>query len=167
MSLEPTEEITTKEFLKKVQTLKREKIKKESIVSLSELRSPPLAINKKTILVVDDEAMIRNVIKRIFEREGYEVVLAQDALSLEECLDNKSIKLILLDIGLPWVDGFELCKLFKSHETFKDIPIIFISGKKFPEDIKTGFELGAVDFIKKPFTIDEIKETVSTVLRIQ
>ena len=116
-------------------------------------------------MVIDDEEVIRTVIKRVFEREGYEVLLASDGTKLEEFLNASSVSLILLDVGLPWVDGFELCKLFKIHDRFKNIPVVFISGKKSDEDIKKGFEAGAMDYIKKPFSVEELRETVSTILK--
>jgi len=118
------------------------------------------------LLVVDDDETTRNVLKRLFEKEGFDVMLASDATELVKVLEDHPPELILLDINLPWVDGFELCKLLKNHEDLKDVPIVFISGRKSEIDKKHAFKLGAHDYLTKPFNIKEITQTVRTLINL-
>ena len=81
-------------------------------------------------------------------------------------LETQPIEIILLDINLPWVNGFELCKLLKEHNDLKNVPIVFISGRKSEVDKKYAFKLGAHDYITKPFNIKEVKDTVRTLINL-
>jgi two-component system aerobic respiration control protein ArcA len=98
--------------------------------------------------------------------DGFNVRLAADGTELSGVLDDSSPDLILMDIGLPWLNGFELAQMLKEHKDLKKIPLIFVSGKTSDEDVKRAFEIGADDFIKKPFEIEKLKKTVSTLLKI-
>jgi len=113
-----------------------------------------------------DETM-RLALKRIFEAEGYRVLVAADGTQLSAVLDESPLELIVLDIGLPWINGFELCKLLKENDDLKKIPLVFISAKTSELDVRRGFEVGADDYIKKPFNIDEVKNTVRTLLKLR
>jgi two-component system aerobic respiration control protein ArcA len=109
---------------------------------------------------------MRGALIRIFESEGYKVKSAADATQLSEVLDDNPIDLVLLDIGLPWVNGFELAELMKENKDLKKIPLVFLSGHSSHEDMKRAFDLGANDFIKKPFDIEKVKKTVRTLLKL-
>ena len=87
---------------------------------------------------------------------------ARDLKSIETKLDA-----ILLDIKLPWVDGYELCKLIKQHDEFKKVPLVFLSGKKSEIEVKKGFEMGCDEYVTKPFDIEEIKKTVKNLIRLK
>lgn len=158
--------ISTKRLADEIERIKKEKVLKHKVVSLADYRSVQKKAAPKHLLVVDDDETTRNVLKRLFEKEGYDVVLAQDASELIKILEVQPIELILLDINLPWVDGFELCKLLKTHDDLKDVPIVFISGRKSELDKKHAFQLGAHDYITKPFNIDEITKTVRTLINL-
>lgn len=149
---------------KQIENIKRAKLCKKKIVSLEEFRLLKETVNSKTILVVDDDEVMRKALARIFEGEKYKVITASDGLELSKTLENTRLDLILLDIKLPWVDGFELCRILKSHHIMKHIPIIFISGKKSEQDIQKGFDCGCDDYITKPFDIDEITSAVNKLL---
>ena len=103
----------------------------------------------KVILVVEDDETMRNALERIFQADGYIVKAASDGTELAKVLDDQAIDLIALDVGLPWIDGYELATLIKEHSDLKTIPLIFISGQTSDDDIKKGFDVGANDFIKK------------------
>ena len=156
--------ISTKKLAADIERIKKKKILDNKVVSLAEYRSLHKSKEKHHILVVDDDESTRNILKRLFEKEGYEVALAQDADELVKLLDTEPIGLILLDINLPWVNGFELCKLLKEHKDLKQVPIVFISGRKSEIDKKHAFKLGAHDYITKPFNIKEVTETVKTLI---
>jgi len=159
--------INTKKLVTKIERMTREKITREKVVSLNDFRSLKQKEEPKTILVVDDDETMRSALKRIFEAEGYRVLLAADGTQLSQVLDESPLELIVLDIGLPWINGFELCKLLKENEDLKKIPLIFISAKTSELDVRRGFEVGCDDYIKKPFNLDEIKNTVRTLLKLR
>lgn len=158
--------ISTRKLAMEIERIKKDRILKNKVVDLSDYRTLHHWKNQHHILVVDDDESTRHVLKRLFEKEGYKVVLAKDATELVSFLESQPIELIMLDINLPWVNGFELCKLLKDHNDLKEVPIVFISGRKSEIDKKQAFQLGAHDYITKPFNIQEIKDTVRTLFHL-
>lgn len=116
------------------------------------------------ILVVDDEQDLCEILKFNLETEGYEV---ETAGSAEEALtlDLTSFDLLLLDVMMGEMSGFALARKLKSEESTKDIPIIFLTARDTENDTVTGFNLGADDYISKPFSIREVLVRVRAVLR--
>ena len=121
--------------------------------------------NTRIVIIEDDETM-RSAMRRIFETDGFKVLSAADGTQLSDVLTDAPIDMIILDVGLPWINGFELAKLLKEHKELRSIPLIFCSAKSSEIDIKRGFQVGADDYITKPFDIDKIKKTVSTLLKL-
>ena len=158
--------ISTKKLAEEIERIKKKKMLGNKVISLSDYRQVSKTKEQRHILVVDDDESTRNVLKRLFEKEGYEVILTQDATGLVQTLESQPVELILLDINLPWVNGFELCKLLKEHDDLKEVPVVFISGRKSEIDKKHAFKLGAHDYITKPFNIKEVKETVRTLVNL-
>ncbi len=158
--------IDTKDLVNKIDKLTKERISKEKVVSLSEFRKLKSANITSTLLIIEDDETMRVALKRIFEDEGYKVILAADGTQLSTVLDDTPLDLIILDVGLPWINGFELAKLMKENSDLKDIPLIFVTGRTNEFDMKKGFDVGADDYIKKPFEIDEIKKSVKTLLKL-
>lgn len=159
--------IDTKILVDKIEKITKERLTSESIVSLDEFRKLKNKKENKCILVIEDDETMRSAMKRLFESEGYNVKTAADGTQLSLVLDDSPIDLIIMDIGLPWINGFELAKLLKEHEELKSIPLIFVSGKTSELDVKRGFDVGADEYIKKPFDVDHIKKTVSQLLKIK
>ncbi len=145
-----------KGFRKQVESIKRQKIVSKKVVSLNDFRELRKNIDTKTILVVDDDEIMRNALKRILEGEGYNVVLAMDGLELSKTLETSRLDMILLDVNLPWVDGIELCRLIKTHHSLKKIPLVMVSARNSKEDVEKGFDAGCDDYVTKPFEIDHI-----------
>ncbi|MBU1566284.1 MAG: response regulator [Proteobacteria bacterium] len=114
------------------------------------------------ILVVDDVAKNLEVIGNILSLEDYQISVAGDGQKAWNILQRISPDLILLDIMMPTLDGYTLCRRIKALEDKKDIPIIFITAKSNPEDLVKGFEVGAVDYITKPFNAAELSVRVKT-----
>ncbi len=114
------------------------------------------------ILVVDDEAEVRALLRKCFEREGFQVVEAKDGAELRSSIEQHPISLITLDLTLGGEDGLELARetRAKCH-----IPIVMISGKGDTIDRVVGLELGADDYISKPFQLREVLARVRAVLR--
>lgn len=158
--------ISTGEMVERIHRIRRQRLREQGVVSLEAYRTSVRQESRKTILVIDDEAIVRSAFKRIFEKEGFEVIAIADGIELEHHLERSRPALILLDINLPWVDGYELCRLFKQHEEFSTVPIVFVSGNQSDEQVKRGFDAGCDDYIKKPFSIDELKDTVFTLVKI-
>jgi len=122
-------------------------------------------MSKENILVVDDEKDIVELLQYNLEKEGYKI---SSAFSGEECLEYIKTKfpdLILLDLMLPEIDGLDVCKILKSNSRTSNIPIIMLTAKGEETDIVLGLELGADDYITKPFNLRELLARIKTVLR--
>ncbi len=120
--------------------------------------------SRKKVLVVDDEQDLCEILKFNLETEGYNVdtaYSAEEALNLE----LKSYSLLLLDVMMGGMSGFALAKKLKSEPSTASIPIIFLTARDTENDTVTGFNLGADDYISKPFSIREVMVRVKAVLR--
>ena len=120
--------------------------------------------SRKKVLVVDDEQDLCEILKFNLETEGYEVdttYSAEEAVNLE----LKSYSLLLLDVMMGGMSGFALAKKLKSEPSTASIPIIFLTARDTENDTVTGFNLGADDYISKPFSIREVMVRVKAVLR--
>src|SRR5438046_5667038 len=121
-------------------------------------REPPAA----TVLVVDNIAANRNVLGETLEKENYEVLLAPDGeTALKICLKARP-DIILLDVMMPGLDGFETCRLLKANAATSSIPVIFISAQNETKSMVNGFQAGGVDYIAKPFQAEEVLIRVRT-----
>jgi len=119
---------------------------------------------KRKIIIVDDDRETRDMMKMALELEGYEVSTAANGLRLISTLHVDRPDLILLDVMMSWIDGYELCRAVKKNEEFKDIPVMFVSAKKGPEEIRKGIEAGAVDFFTKPIDMERLLTRINDVL---
>lgn len=111
------------------------------------------------ILVVDDQPNNLKVIANVLNDE-YKLFVANSGKNALLVLESEQPNLILLDVMMPEMNGFEVCERIKQNENIKDIPIIFLTAKSDIEDIQRGFEVGAVDYITKPFNLIELKARV-------
>lgn len=160
-----SKKLSTKELVEKIEKLTKSKIASQDVVSLDRFREA-MPKSPKTLLIIEDDITMRNAMQRILESEGYVLKLAADGLELSKVLDDNPIDLVLLDIGLPWVNGFELAQLLKEHKDLKHIPLVFVSAQNSQEDMKKAFELGADDFVKKPFDVEKLKKTIRVLLKL-
>ncbi len=108
------------------------------------------------IFVVDDEVDILRTLEFRLKKVGYEVVLFKDGKSALEAVYNKKPDLILLDIQLPGIDGYEFCRIAKSDPEIKEIPIIFLTATRKSDVAEKTRELGAEDYLIKPFEVQEL-----------
>lgn len=120
---------------------------------------------KKTIFVVDDEEDIAELVSHSLIKEGFDVKVFNDGESLLSALDKSYPDLIVLDILLPGVNGLDICRYLKSNYRFSNIPIIILSVKDSEVDKVVGLELGADDYLTKPFSPRELIARVKAVLR--
>ena len=123
---------------------------------------------KQTLLIVDDAVENIDIVRGIFKSD-YRIKVATSGKKALNLLDKADPKpdLILLDLIMPSMDGFETIKKLKKNEKTKDIPVIFLTSETVPEKIVEAFNLGAVDYVAKPFNIYELKSRVNTHLLIK
>jgi putative two-component system response regulator len=118
------------------------------------------------ILIVDDVDTNRFVLKDIIEEMGYTPVLTENGEQALKIVQRHALALIILDIAMPGMDGFEFCRILKEDANTRDIPIIFISAYNEPADVVKGFELGGADYITKPFIPEVVRARVSLQLKL-
>ncbi len=122
---------------------------------------------KPFILIVDDVSRNLQVIGNILLEEGFEISLASDGYEALETVRMDKPDLILLDIMMPDINGYEVCTVLKADESTKDIPVIFLTAKTETEDIVQGFQIGGEDYITKPFKKEELLVRINTHLRLK
>ncbi len=160
--------INIKTLVDQIEKITKEKIAKESVVSLDDYRKLKNLKNQKlNVLVIEDDETMRKALVKLLESDGYSVISAADGTQLEKIFMKDSVDLILLDIGLPWVNGLELTQVLKSHEDLKEIPIVLITGLSSEADLNKGLALGAETYIKKPFDVETLKSTIRNLLNPQ
>ncbi|WP_022852111.1 response regulator [Limisalsivibrio acetivorans] len=114
------------------------------------------------VLIVDDISKNIQLLSTILSRKNYQIAFANSGEKALEFLEKRTPELILLDIMMPGMDGLEVCRRIKEDQYTKEIPVIFLTGKTQPEDIKKGFQAGAVDYVVKPFNSEELVARVRT-----
>ncbi len=117
------------------------------------------------ILIVDDEPDIVELVKINLEKNGFDVISSYTGREIFNLFKKFSIDLVILDLMLPDIDGLEICKILKSENETKNIPIIMLTAKDTEIDKVLGLELGADDYITKPFSPRELVARVRAVLR--
>jgi len=120
-----------------------------------------------TILTVDDTPANIRLLTHYLHKQGYKVITAEDGFEGFKAAINYRPDLILLDVMMPGTDGYEVCELLKTEEETRDIPVVFLTAKAEVEDRIRGFEMGAVDYITKPFNLTEIATRVKTQLQLR
>jgi DNA-binding response OmpR family regulator len=121
-------------------------------------------MSKGKILVVDDEIYIVHILDFSLGMEGYEVITALDGEQALEKLHSERPDLIVLDIMMPKLDGYEVCKAIKSNPQTRHVPVILLSAKGRNVDQKMGFDVGADDYITKPFSPRKLVERINQLL---
>ena len=116
------------------------------------------------ILVAEDERDIRQLIAFSLEFLGYKVVQASNGAEAVEKAPVEQPDLIMLDVRMPKLNGYEACRKLKSQEATKDIPVVFLSARGQETEIKHGLELGAEEYILKPFAPDVLQKRVTSIL---
>jgi len=118
-------------------------------------------------MIVDDTPANIDVLRRILSEDGFEISIAMSGEAALSLVEKNRPDLILLDVMMPGINGFETCGKLKSNPATKDIPVILVTAKTEVEDIVHGFKVGGVDYIAKPFKREEVVSRVQTHLKIE
>jgi two-component system cell cycle response regulator len=121
----------------------------------------------KKILIVDDEPSIVELIRRILVEEGgFDVATAVNGNEALAALEGGGIDLILLDVLMPDVSGFDLCRTLKQDQRYKDIPVVFVTAKEGGDSLLEGLESGGAMYLAKPISIRKLLAVVGTMLKV-
>ena|SRR5439155_25502056 len=119
--------------------------------------------DRPKVLVVDDDPVVRRIVLELLNNR-YTVILASTGVQLPDLLQRHRPNLVILDVMLPWVNGFELCRIIKTHEQGQEIPVLFLTSCKEKEDLLTGREVGAAGYLTKPFYAKDLYREVERLL---
>jgi len=120
---------------------------------------------KHTVLIVDDTKSNIDILLELLGQE-YDILVSLDGENALNIIENESIDLILLDIMMPEMDGYEVCRILKGQANTEDIPIIFITAKTDEDSIEMAYEVGGIDYVTKPFKPRELTARVKTQLKL-
>lgn len=119
--------------------------------------------DRRRILIIDDDPVVRRIILELLNNR-YTVILASTGVQLPDLLQKHSPDLVILDVMLPWVNGFELCRIIKTPADRQSPPVLFLTGCKEKEDLMTGKEVGASGYLTKPFYAKDLYREVERLL---
>ncbi len=117
------------------------------------------------VIIVDDDRETREMLTLALDLAGFDVSEAANGLRLISTLHVDRPDAILLDVMMSWIDGFELCRAIKQNEEFRDIPVVFVSARKSPDDVRRGREVGAADYFSKPVDVDRLATRLLSLVR--
>lgn len=134
-----------------------------TVVSNTKEAERPHVEDRRRILIIDDDPVVRRIILELLNSR-YTVVLASTGVQLPDLLQKHRPDLVILDVMLPWVNGFELCRIIKTHAQGQSLPVLFLTGCKEKEDVMTGKEVGASGYLTKPFYAKDLYREVERLL---
>jgi DNA-binding response OmpR family regulator len=116
------------------------------------------------ILIAEDERDIRDLVAFTLRFAGYEVITAANGEEAVEMAPKENPDLILMDVRMPRMTGYDACRILKANPAMKDIPVVFLSAKGQESEIQIGLEVGAEEYLLKPFAPDQLAERVRAIL---
>ena len=129
--------------------------------------TPGINVESLSVLVVDDVPLNILLIKKMLSQYTFEIRTANGGQAALDAIAQKKPDLLLLDLMMPGIDGFEVIKRLRADEATKDLPIIILSALNSEQDISKGFQLGANDFINKPIIMEKLLSSVTTQINLQ
>ena len=114
------------------------------------MTTPAPTNDRLLVAVVDDDREVLDYLTALLDRAGFDVAQASSGLRLVSTLQVDRPALILLDVNMSWIDGYELCRALKRNQAWRSIPVVFVSGRTAPEDVEEGMNAGGVGFFAKP-----------------
>ncbi|GAG82626.1 unnamed protein product [marine sediment metagenome] len=121
----------------------------------------------RKILIAEDERDILDLIMFTLQFGGYDVIPTSNGADALDMVHKEQPDLILLDVRMPRMSGYEVCKQIKAEDDTRDIPVVFLSAKGQEAEVTAGYEMGAVDYILKPFAPDQLLERLDNILSDQ
>jgi DNA-binding response OmpR family regulator len=118
----------------------------------------------RRVLVVDDDDLVRAFEEKLLTREGFDVVTAADGAAALELIDGRQLDLVLLDIAMPGVDGFEVARALRRDERYRHTPVILVSGRDDAATSRAGFAAGGSLYLHKPFDARQLGRLVRTMI---
>jgi two-component system, OmpR family, phosphate regulon response regulator PhoB len=119
---------------------------------------------QKHILIADDDEVLCDLLQLLLVQEGYSVVVARDGDEALLAIEAKRPDLILLDIMIPGLSGFDLLRKLQANQFFREIPVVMLSARSGERDQVQAFDFGAADFIAKPFRVEDLGKRIKRVL---
>jgi len=116
---------------------------------------------KKTLLIVDDDIFLVDIMAFTLKQSGFEIIKAHNGQEAIDIINKEHIDLVLTDIMMPVMDGFELTENLRKNDTTKNIPIIFLTAKSNVEDKNKGFNIGINDYVVKPFNLKDLVSRIN------
>ena len=120
--------------------------------------------DKPVVVVAEDEPQIANLVRYKLEKSGYEVLWGKDGQRAWELIQESKPDLVILDVMMPIMDGFEVLRAMHDRPETREIPAIMVTARGMEEDILKGFEEGAVDYMVKPFSVTELAARVKATI---
>lgn len=117
-----------------------------------------------TILVVDDSPVVVEAVRDALIKDGYSVLAAADGIEALDIVKQNHVDLILLDIDMPRMNGYQLCKLLKRDKKFREIPVVMLTAKSSDADRMWGVKAGTDEYLTKPFNYAKVKELMGRFL---
>ena len=133
------------------------------VVLLSFQNNPSIDPMEK-ILVVDDDLAVRELMEITLTQAGYEVLMAADGKTAVEIARKEKPDLVLMDVRLPLMDGYEACRQITTNRSTRHVPVVFVSARGQIEEIRLGLSAGAVDYFVKPFSPDSLRKRIQELL---
>ncbi len=131
------------------------------------MKEESLETQKMKILIVDDTPINLDILLRMLEDENYKIAVTLSGNGALKIAPQFKPDLILLDVMMPGMDGYETCRRLKENEETQDIPVIFITAKNQTEDVVRGFDVGGADYILKPICYEEALARVKTQMKLR
>lgn len=128
--------------------------------------TPGIDVDSLSVLVVDDVPLNILLIKKMLSQYTFEIRTANSGQAALDAIVEKKVDLLLLDLMMPGIDGFEVIRRLRASEDTKDLPIIILSALNSEQDISKGFQLGANDFINKPIILEKLINSVTTQINL-
>ncbi|MCX7914588.1 MAG: ATP-binding protein, partial [Thermodesulfovibrionales bacterium] len=140
---------------------------KQDILCKENILPKTIPLIQKKILIVDDELVNRKVLKNFLEHEGYTVITASNGKEALEIIDNNELDLVILDMMLPDIIGYEICRALRETKSLVELPVLIMTADIRPEMVVISFECGANDYLRKPFNRSELMARVKTLISLK
>lgn len=118
----------------------------------------------KKVLIADDEEDVKAVLQMFLQSRGYDVITAYDGLDAIDQVNREKPDLVLLDIMMPMIDGFEVCRKIKANPDTNPIPVVMLSAAGHAESVQKGLDVGAVDYLVKPFEPEQLLKLIQKII---